>query len=94
MELAATGGPPVRSAGVGGSHVRARAAGLIGGGNGHPKWLEPELGIVAGRTGKPWGVGLLSWAVEPTTVERVLEHEPAAVMLSFGHGARPGSRWT
>jgi nitronate monooxygenase len=86
---------PIASAPMGGSAGGALAAavssagglGLIGGGNGHPKWLEPELSIVAGRTGRPWGVGLLSWAVEPATVERVLEHEPAAVMLSFGTSA-------
>jgi nitronate monooxygenase len=86
---------PIASAPMGGSAGGALAAavssagglGLIGGGNGHPKWLEPELSIVADRTGRPWGVGLLSWAVEPATVERVLEHEPAAVMLSFGTSA-------
>jgi nitronate monooxygenase len=86
---------PIASAPMGGSAGGALAAavsnagglGLIGGGNGHPKWLEPELSIVADRTDRPWGVGLLSWAVEPATVERVLEHEPAAVMLSFGTSA-------
>jgi len=83
---------PVALAPMGGSAGGALAAavsnagglGLLGGGNGHPTWLEPELEILAGSTDKPWGVGLLSWAVEPATVERVLQSEPAAVMLSFG----------
>ncbi|HEY6499449.1 MAG TPA: nitronate monooxygenase [Streptosporangiaceae bacterium] len=83
---------PVALAPMGGSAGGALAAavsnagglGLLGGGNGHPKWLEPELEILADGTDKPWGVGLLSWAVEPATVERVLQAEPAAVMLSFG----------
>jgi nitronate monooxygenase len=83
---------PVALAPMGGSAGGALAAavsnagglGLLGGGNGHPKWLEPELEILAGSTDKPWGVGLLSWAVEPAAVERVLQSEPAAVMLSFG----------
>jgi nitronate monooxygenase len=83
---------PVALAPMGGSAGGALAAavsnagglGLLGGGNGHPKWLEPELEILAGSTDQPWGVGLLSWAVEPATVERVLETGPATVMLSFG----------
>jgi nitronate monooxygenase len=86
---------PIVSAPMGGSAGGALAAavsnagglGLLGGGNGRPKWLEPELAILAASTGEPWGVGLLSWAVDPGVVERVLEHEPAAVMLSFGTSA-------
>jgi nitronate monooxygenase len=83
---------PVVSAPMGGSAGGALAAavsnaggfGMLGGGNGHPKWLEPELNILTGRTAEPWGIGLLSWAVEAADVERVLEHHPAAVLLSFG----------
>jgi nitronate monooxygenase len=58
--------------------------GLIGGGYGDPAWLDRELAIVTGRTDRPWGVGFLSWAVRPEVVERVLDHRPHAVMLSFG----------
>jgi nitronate monooxygenase len=58
--------------------------GLVGGGRSTPDWLDRELAIVAGRTSEPWGVGLLSWAVGPATVERALERGPHAVMLSFG----------
>jgi len=83
---------PVVSAPMGGSAGGALAAavsnagglGLLGGGTGHPKWLDREMEILTGRTGEPWGVGLLSWAVEPATVELVLGYRPAAVFLSFG----------
>jgi nitronate monooxygenase len=86
---------PIVSAPMGGSAGGALAAavsnagglGLLGGGNGHPKWLEPELAILAASTSEPWGVGLLSWAVDPGVVGRVLERGPAAVMLSFGTSA-------
>src|ERR1700759_5709222 len=83
---------PIALAPMGGSAGGALTAavsnagglGMLGGGNGHPKWLEPELEILTGSASEPWGVALLSWAVEAATVERVLEHRPAALMLSFG----------
>jgi len=58
--------------------------GLVGGGSGDPDWLARELPISAAGTGKPWGVGFQTWAVDVGTVERALELNPAAVMLSFG----------
>lgn len=64
--------------------------GLVGGGYGDRDWVERELKIVAGRTGKarkPWGVGFLSWAASPEVVKRALEFGPDAVMLSFGDPA-------
>src|SRR6201996_8799015 len=83
---------PIVSAPMGGSAGGALAAavsraggfGMLGGGTGRPEWLEPELEILAGRTSEPWGVGLLSWAADPGAVERGLEHDPAALLLSFG----------
>jgi nitronate monooxygenase len=86
---------PIVSAPMGGSAGGALAAavsnagglGLLGGGSGRPRWLDPELAILAASTGEPWGVGLLSWAVDPGVVGRVLERGPAAVMLSFGTSA-------
>ncbi len=83
---------PVALAPMGGSAGGALAAavsnggglGLLGAGNGDPDWLARELPVVAAATGKPWGVGFQSWAVDVGTVERALEHHPAAVMLSFG----------
>ena len=91
---------PVALAPMGGSAGGALAAavsnagglGLLGGGDGDPKWLEPELQILAGSTDKPWGVGLLSWAVAPATVERV--SDPAArgdaVVRDHGRAHRAG----
>ena len=65
----------------------AGGLGLLGGGNGDREWLERELPIAAG-TGRPWGAGFQSWAVDGDTVSRALEFGPRAVMLSFGD-ARP-----
>jgi nitronate monooxygenase len=86
---------PIVLAPMGGSSGGALAAavsnggglGLIGGGYGDPAWLDRELAIVAAQTDRPWGVGFLSWAVRPDVVERVLQHRPHAVMLSFGDPA-------
>jgi nitronate monooxygenase len=83
---------PIALAPMGGSAGGALAAavsnggglGMLGGGSGDPKWLARELPIVADGTSKPWGVGFLSWAADVAAVERVLTHNPAAVMLSFG----------
>jgi nitronate monooxygenase len=58
--------------------------GLVGGGHGDRSWLERELAIAAGSTDRPWRVGFLSWALEVETLQWTLEHEPTAIMLSFG----------
>ncbi len=83
---------PIALAPMGGSAGGALAAavanggglGLVGGGSGDPDWLVRELPIAAAGTSKPWGVGFQSWAVDAGTVERALDLNPAAVMLSFG----------
>lgn len=82
---------PIASAPMGGSAGGALAAavsrggglGLLGGGSGERDWLARELPIVAGA-GRPWGVGFQSWAVDAGAIEQALEHDPSAVMLSFG----------
>ncbi|MEO8924485.1 MAG: nitronate monooxygenase [Caldimonas sp.] len=58
--------------------------GLVGGGYGDVAWLRTELALVRKATTKPWGVGLITWSVDPGIVELVLAHQPHAVMLSFG----------
>ncbi len=58
--------------------------GLVGGGREDAGWLDRELEIVAWHTGRPWGVGFLSWAAGAAIVERALARGPAAVQLSFG----------
>jgi nitronate monooxygenase len=83
---------PIALAPMGGSAGGALAAavsnggglGLLGGGSGNPGWLDRELPIVAAGTGKPWGVGFQSWAIDVSTVEHALRLRPRAVMLSFG----------
>jgi nitronate monooxygenase len=62
----------------------AGGLGLLGGGAGDQDWLARELPIVAGGTGRPWGIGFQSWAVDPAVVRYSLRYRPRAVMLSFG----------
>lgn len=69
----------------------AGGLGLVGGGYGDADWLDREIALVKENTRKPWGVGLITWAVTAATVERVLASGPAAVMLSFGD-PRPFAR--
>ncbi len=83
---------PIALAPMGGTAGGALAAavsnggglGLLGGGNGDHDWLAAELPIVAAGTDKPWGVGFQSWAIDASALERALEYQPSAVMLSFG----------
>ncbi|MEV4357427.1 nitronate monooxygenase [Nonomuraea sp. NPDC049625] len=83
---------PIALAPMGGSAGGALTAavsnggglGLLGSGNGDPDWLARELPIVTRSTDQPWGVGFQVWATGVGAVERVLEHGPRAVMLSFG----------
>ncbi|MFJ3532123.1 MULTISPECIES: NAD(P)H-dependent flavin oxidoreductase [unclassified Streptomyces] len=82
---------PIVLAPMGGSAGGALAAavsrggglGMLGAGMGDPDWLARELPLMA-DVAEPWGVGFLSWAADTGAVERVLEHGPRAVMLSFG----------
>ena len=83
---------PIALAPMGGSAGGALAAavsnggglGLLGGGRGDREWLERELATLRELTAKPWGVGLLTWAIDADTVAWVLDRLPHAVMLSFG----------
>ncbi|GAA4228517.1 nitronate monooxygenase [Streptosporangium album] len=83
---------PIALAPMGGSAGGALAAavsrggglGLLGSGNGDPDWLAREMPIVAEGTDKPWGIGFQTWAIDVAAVERALEYNPRAVMLSFG----------
>jgi nitronate monooxygenase len=83
---------PIMSAPMGGSAGGLLAAavsnagglGLVGVGRGDVEWMDREVALVAVGTTKPWGIGFQSWATNPATIERALEHGPNAVMLSFG----------
>jgi nitronate monooxygenase len=86
---------PIALAPMGGTAGGALAAavsnggglGLVGGGVGDRDWLARELPIVAEGTGKPWGIGFLSWSAGVGAVEFALSFGPRAVMLSFGDPA-------
>jgi nitronate monooxygenase len=78
--------------GVAGGRLAAGVAeggglGMIGGGRGDGDWLERECALAESGTGKPWGIGLLSWAIDEEVIEWVIERRPAAIMLSFGDPA-------
>jgi nitronate monooxygenase len=83
---------PIALAPMGGTAGGALAAavseagglGLLGGGAGAQDWLARELPVVAGGTGRPWGIGFQSWAVDTAAVEYALRYRPRAVLLSFG----------
>ena len=62
----------------------AGGLGLVGVGRGDVGWMDREVALVVAGTGKPWGIGFQSWATDPTTVRRAVEHGPSTVMLSFG----------
>ncbi|MEU9123202.1 nitronate monooxygenase [Streptomyces sp. NPDC048506] len=63
---------------------RGGGLGLLGSGDGDREWLARELPLLGDRTRTPWGIGFLTWAIDDRAVEHALEHEPRAVMLSFG----------
>ncbi|MEO3799410.1 nitronate monooxygenase [Nonomuraea sp. B10E8] len=64
---------------------RGGGLGLLGSGNGDQDWLARELPVLADkRNGKPWGIGFQTWAIDDGVIARALEHDPMAVMLSFG----------
>ena len=63
--------------------TRAGGLGLIGGGYGDPKWIDEQF---AAARGERVGVGFITWsaAQNPAVMAAALQHQPAAVMLSFG----------
>jgi nitronate monooxygenase len=62
---------------------RAGGLGLIGGGYGDAAWLEQQFALAQGER---VGVGFITWSLarNPSLLDAVLAHRPAAVMLSFG----------
>ncbi|MEU1301576.1 NAD(P)H-dependent flavin oxidoreductase [Streptomyces shenzhenensis] len=64
----------------------AGGLGLIGGGYGDGKWLKQEFAAAAGTR---VGCGFITWSLarHPELLDIALEHQPAAVMLSFGDPA-------
>lgn len=70
-----------------GAVSEAGGLGLLGAGGGERDWLQREIGLLRARTEKPWGVGLLAWAVEAPVLEWVIAQRPSVIMLSFGDAA-------
>ena len=75
--------------GVSGGHLAAAVSnagglGLVGGGYGDPTWLRTELSRVKEGTSRPWGVGLITWSIEPGVLDLALGYRPDAFLLSFG----------
>ncbi len=76
-------------AGVSGGQLAAAVSnagglGLVGGGYGDPAWLRKEIFGTKEATQQPWGVGLITWAVDRGVSQLVLGYQPDAIMLSFG----------
>ncbi len=61
----------------------AGGLGLIGGGYGNRDWIEREW---AGAGNARIGCGFITWSLaqRPGLLDGVLDHRPAAIMLSFG----------
>src|SRR5215469_13867759 len=57
--------------------------GIIGGGYADPDWLEREFAAAGNRA---VGCGFITWALaeRPATLDVALDHQPTAIMLSFG----------
>lgn len=75
--------------GVSGGHLAAAVCnagglGLVGGGYGDPQWLRTELARVKQETRRPWGIGLITWSIDPGVLDLALGYGPDAFMLSFG----------
>ena len=62
---------------------QAGGLGLIGGGYCDQEWIDTELAAAGNAR---IGIGFITWRLEqfPDVLDRALEREPAAVMLSFG----------
>jgi nitronate monooxygenase len=56
-------------------------------GSGGPGWLARECALAGAGTDQPWGIGLLTWAIDDSVLEWSLDQRPAAIMLSFGDPA-------
>jgi len=78
-------------ANVGGGELTAAvsaagALGVLGAGSAQSAdWIR-EHGAIAAAAGKPYGIGVMAWALpdRPEQVEAILELRPALVSVSFG----------
>jgi nitronate monooxygenase len=65
----------------------AGGLGLIGGGYGDAAWLGAECSSVTAGTTGAWGIGLITWSIQPAVLDLALSFRPSAFMLSFGDPA-------
>lgn len=81
----------VSGGGLAAAVSRAGALGCLGVGSTTPVPWVAEQGAVAAATGRPFGIGLLAWALDarPELVEAALAAGPALVSVSYG----PYERW-
>ena len=72
----------------------AGALGMIGVGPGRTASYVEEQAAVASATGRPYGIGLLAWAVEqdPAPLEATLASDAAMVSVSYGNLEQPIQR--
>jgi nitronate monooxygenase len=62
----------------------AGGLGLVGGGYGDRESLAKELAGVTEKAKGPWGAGIITWNTNHEILGFILDHNPSAMMLSFG----------
>ena len=74
-----------------GAVSKAGGLGMIGVMPGRSRADLEEQAAVASSAGRPYGIGLLAWALEkdPTPLEATLESDAALVSVSFGSFEEP-----
>ena len=77
-----------------GAVSKAGGLGMIGVGPARLRTYVEEQAAVAGSVARPYGIGLLAWALEqdPAPLEAVLESDAALVSVSFGSFEEPLQR--
>jgi len=77
-----------------GAVSKAGGLGMIGVGPARPRAYVEEQAAVAGSAGRPYGIGLLAWALaqDPAPLEATLESDAALVAVSFGAFEEPVQR--
>jgi nitronate monooxygenase len=64
--------------------TNAGALGIVGGGYGDARWVRRELDVAREHARGPWGIGFITWSIDPDVFALALRYRPAAVFLSFG----------
>lgn len=62
----------------------AGGLGLVGGAYGNPEALHRELELLKSKTGRKWGVGLITWRANDDALRVALSYHPDVFFLSFG----------